>query len=108
MRFLILESEAKDIPQATVEYLTYKDYRVVPTIEEAKAKFWFQKWFDGGTNHREEGGNIVCDRIEKSEEYVLEVGSLEELLDIIPWVSFSISKTSSYTGIKYRITESYD
>lgn len=67
---------------AKEEELTPLDFRTVKTIEEAQKKVWYKEWLDGGVNHREEDGMVVCDKKEKVKEWVVDIGSLEELIDL--------------------------
>jgi hypothetical protein len=67
---------------AREEELTPLDFRTVKTLEEAQKKVWYKEWLDGGVNHREEDGIVVCDKKEKAKEWVIEVGSLEDLIEL--------------------------
>lgn len=67
---------------AKEEELTPLDFRTVKTLEEAQKKVWYKDWMEGGVNHREEGGVVVCDKKEKVKEWVIEIGSLEELIEL--------------------------
>jgi hypothetical protein len=71
----------KPCDEAVEEELTALDYRTVKTLEQAKGKIWYKSWFEGGENHREEGGIIVCDKKEKVKAWVVEIKTLEELVE---------------------------
>lgn len=71
----------KPCDEAGEEELTALDYRTVKTLEQAKGKIWYKSWFEGGENHREEGGIIVCDKKEKVKAWVVEINTLEELVE---------------------------
>jgi len=43
-----LWSREKPCEEAVEMELTLLDYRMVPSIEEAKKKVWFKEWFEGG------------------------------------------------------------
>jgi len=43
-----LWSREKPCEEAVEIKLTTLDYRMVPSIEEAKKKVWFKEWFEGG------------------------------------------------------------
>jgi len=60
--------------------LTPLDYWMVPSIEEAKKKVWFKEWYEGGVNHKEENGMIVCKKKQK-EKWVREIKSLEKVIN---------------------------
>jgi len=75
-----LWSREKPCEEAVEMELTPLDYRMVPSIEEAKKKVWFKEWFEGGVNHREENGMIVCEKKQKEKQWVIEINSLEELI----------------------------
>ncbi len=70
----------KPCDEAVEEELTQLDYRTVKTLEEAKGKIWYKDWIEGGENHREEGGIVVCDKKEKTKRWVVEINTLEELM----------------------------
>ncbi|NOX21122.1 MAG: hypothetical protein GXO99_07705 [Nitrospirae bacterium] len=86
MKFLIsrkvqsISNTEKPCEEAVKEELTPLDYRTVETLEEAKKKIWYKQWYEGGTNHREEDGMVVCERKEKEERWVVEINTLEELI----------------------------
>ncbi|MFN4219731.1 MAG: hypothetical protein ACK4GJ_02270 [bacterium] len=86
MKFIVsrtkvpLWSKEKPCEEAVEEMLTPLDYRMVPSIEEAKKKIWFKEWWEGGVNHREEGGMIVCEKKQKEKNWVIEIKDLEDLI----------------------------
>jgi hypothetical protein len=87
MKFIVtrrvssIGDEEKPCDEAKRQALTPLDYREVETLEEAKKKVWFKEWYESGTNHREEGGRVVCEKKEKEQRWVVEINSLEELMD---------------------------
>lgn len=86
MKFLVsrkvqsISSSEKPCEEAVKEMLTPLDYRTVGSLEEAKNKIWFKQWYEGGVNHREEDGMVVCEKKEKEERWVVEFNTLEELI----------------------------
>ena len=82
MKFIVHESISSILEEAQEEELTYIDRRTVATLDEAKKYHWFDSWHKKGKNHREENGMIACDRIQKSTKRVVEISSLDELLQI--------------------------
>ncbi len=87
MKFIVtrrvspIGDEAPPCEEARKEELTPLDYRDVSSLEEAKKKVWFNEWFNSGVNHREEGGRIVCEKRQKEQRWVVEIGTLEELVE---------------------------
>lgn len=75
------------------------DRRTVSTIHEAKSRDWFNSWYNGGTNHREEDGMIVCDRKDKSKRWFIDVNSLDDLINLSRNNDASLI-LSTYTNIK--------
>lgn len=71
----------KPCEEAKEAELTPLDCRTVGTLEEAKKKIWYKEWIEGGVNHREENGMVVCDKKEKSKQWVVTFSNLEELID---------------------------
>lgn len=67
---------------AVEEELTPLDYRTVGTLEEAKKKIWYKDWLEGGSNHREEDGTVVCDKKTKEKKWTLEIKDLAGLIDL--------------------------
>ena len=91
--------------EAVLEELTPLDYRKVPSIEEAKKKVWYKDWIADGVNHREEDGMVVCEKKNKSSKWVVELGSLEELLAFQgKYGSINISNSVPYVEVKKEIT----
>ena len=86
MKFIVsrttvsLTENRRPCDEAVEENLTPLDYRTVRSIEEARKKVWFKDWYEGGVNHRTEGGMIVCDRKTTEKHWVVDIGSLDELL----------------------------
>ncbi|RMG72638.1 MAG: hypothetical protein D6710_04490 [Nitrospirae bacterium] len=86
MKFIVsrriesIGSDERPCEEAVRESLTPLDYRNVESLEEAKGKIWFDNWLRGGVNHREEQGRVVCERRQKEQRWVVEIGTLEELL----------------------------
>ena len=74
-----LRESNKPCDEAVEEELTPLDYRTVKTLEDAKKKVWYKDWLEGGLNHREEQGMVVCDRKAKEKQWVVDIDSLEEL-----------------------------
>lgn len=71
----------KPCDEAIEAELTPLDYRTVRTLEEAKKKVWYKDWLEGGANHREEGGIVVCDKKGKEKQWIVEINTLEELMN---------------------------
>ena len=91
--------------EAVLEELTPLDYRKVQSIEEAKKKIWYKDWIADGVNHREEDGMVVCEKKNKSSKWVVELGSLEELLAFQgKYGSINISNSVPYVEVKKEIT----
>ncbi len=86
MKFVVSRSKVsltgtkKPCEEAVEEDLTLLDYRDVKTLEEAKSKIWYKEWFEGGENHREEAGMVVCDRKAKTRQWVINLDNLEDLV----------------------------
>ncbi len=111
MKFIISKTrmsvtENKQVcDEAVFEQLTQLDYRSVPSIEEAKKKIWYNDWIADGINHREEDGMVVSEKKEKSSQWVVEFGSLEELLAFQgKYGSINISNSAPYVEVKNEIT----
>jgi hypothetical protein len=81
MKFIVHES-ISFLEGEQEEELTYIDRRTVATLDEAKKHHWFEGWHKRGKNHREENGMIACDRLQKTTERVIEILSLDELLQL--------------------------
>jgi hypothetical protein len=87
MKFIVsrktvsLMANRKPCDEALEEELIPLDYRTVKTLEEAKKKIWYKDWLEGGVNHREEEGMVVSDKKVKEKKWVLEISSIEELMD---------------------------
>ncbi len=86
MKFIIsrkrlpVTENKKPCDEARQEELTPLDYRTVKTLEEAKGKVWYKDWLESGENHREENGIVVCNKKEKTKQWVIEVNTLKELI----------------------------
>lgn len=90
--------------EAVFEELTPLDYRNVSSLEEAKKKIWYTDWISDGVNHREEDGMVVCERKKKSSQWVVELGSLEELLSFQgKYGSINVSNSTPYVEVKKEI-----
>jgi hypothetical protein len=76
-----LTGSRKPCSEAQEKELTPLDYRTVGTLEEAKKKIWYNDWMEAGIGHREEGGIVVCDKKIKEKQWVININSLEELID---------------------------
>lgn len=87
MKFIVsrttvsLRKSRKPCDEASEEELTPLDYRTVRTLEEAKKKVWYKDWLEGGTNHREEDGMVVCDKKTKEKQWVIDIDTLDELIE---------------------------
>lgn len=83
MKFIINEEydTIAKLDNETLEELTYLDVRNV-SLEKAKTKKWYQEWYDKGINHREENGQAVCDWKTKYKARVINIDSLEELIQL--------------------------
>lgn len=103
-RISVTESK-KTCDEALEENLTPLDYRTVKTIEESKGKIWYKEWLEGGENHREEEGIVVCDKKEKSRQWVVELNNLEELIAFqSKYGEIVISDSTPYKEVKKEIT----
>lgn len=98
-------TESKSPCSEAKEYeLTPLDYRDVKTLEEAKGKIWYKDWIAEGENHREENGMIVCDKKAKTKQWVIEINSLDELLDFqSKYGDIIISYSSPYKEVRKEI-----
>ena len=75
-----ISEESKPCKEAVgVTDLTYMDWRIVKTLEECHHLLNF---FDGGINHREEDGKVVRE-FPNSSRWLIELNSLEEMLDFV-------------------------
>ena len=111
MRFVIskkrlsVTENKRPCEEAIEEELTLLDCRTVNTIDEAKGKIWYKEWIEGGENHREENGMVVCDKKEKSKNWVVKLNSLEELIDFQgKYEEISISDGALYKETNKEIT----
>lgn len=77
-------------PDLKKEKLIYHDWRYANSLEEAKEKLWFESWYRRGVNHREEKGKVVCEWKDKVEECVIEINSLEDLMNLIRKINYGI------------------
>lgn len=91
--------------EAMQELLTPLDYRGVESMEEAQKKIWFKDWLADGVNHREENGMLVCEKKEKSSQWVVNLASLEELLAFQDkYGAITIANSVPYVEVKKEIT----
>jgi len=87
MKFIVsratvsLRESKKPCNEAKEEDLTPLDFRTVKTLEEAKKKVWYKDWLEGGSNHREEGGVVVCDKRVKEKQWIVDIDSLDNLIE---------------------------
>lgn len=84
MKFEISRTSAWDecpCDEAKEEMLTYVDYRSVATLDEGKSKHWFDDWYAGGINHREERGCIACDSLRKRTVWTIDIVDPLELYE---------------------------
>jgi len=99
----LIESK-KPCDEAKEEELTQLDYRDVKTLEEAKNKIWYKDWLEGGTDHREECGMVVCDKKIKVKQWVIDINSLDELVSFQnKYGDIVISDSSPYKEVKKEI-----
>jgi|GEM_PF-625746 len=110
MKFIVsnkkvgLTALRKPCAEAKEEEITPLDYRMVSTLEEAKKKVWYKDWIEGGVNHREEGGMVVCEKKQKNKEWVMSINTLEELLDMQnKYGEILIMDSSPYKEIKKEL-----
>ena len=92
---------------AICEQMTPLDVRTAPTMEDARERAWFDRWFSDGVNHREENGHIVCDRKYTEPVWTLEISGMEEMLNFKKMYGDIIIMGSSYKELEYAI-EIYD
>mgnify|MGYP005838881461 CR=1 FL=1 len=91
--------------EAVLEELTPMDYRDVRNMDEAKNKIWFNDWIAEGVNHREEDGMVVCEKKERSPQWVVNLNNLEELLELQEkYGSINISNSAPFVETKKEIT----
>jgi hypothetical protein len=91
--------------EAFQEALTPLDYRNVESLEKARDKIWYKDWIADGVNHREENGMVVCEKKEKSRQWVIKLDSLEELLEFQgKYGSILLSDSTPYVEVKKEIT----
>src|SRR5271169_1718685 len=98
-------TESKSPCDEAKEYeLVPLDYRDVKTLEEAKGKIWYKDWISGGDHHREENGMIVCDKKTKVKQWVIDIGSLDQLLSFQnKYGDIVISDSSPYKEVSKEI-----
>lgn len=91
--------------EAVFEELTPLDYRNVSSLEEAQKKIWYNNWIADGVNHREEDGVVVCEKKDKSGQWIVELNSLGELLDFQhKYGSINVSDSVPYVEVRKEIT----
>jgi GTP:adenosylcobinamide-phosphate guanylyltransferase len=110
MKFIVsrttvsLRKSKKPCDEAMEVELTPLDYRTVKTLEEAKKKVWYKDWLEGGINHREEGGLVVCDKKIKEKQWVVEINTLEQLIEFqSKYGDIQITDSAPYKEIKKEI-----
>lgn len=98
----------KEAKKETLQ-LTRLDYRTVETLKKAKTMKWYNRWFNHGTNHREENGYIVCDVIEYCIVWTIELNSLEDLMNLQSNYGNIIINTTNYLEIpnELKIYDAY-
>ena len=111
MKFIVsrkkisLTESRKPCAEALEAELTPLDYRTVATLKEAEGKIWYRDWMEGGENHREEGGMVVCEKTDKVKRWVVELQDLEGLLAFqANYGDIQISESSPFIGVKKEIT----
>lgn len=103
-RMSVTESK-KVCDEAIEEDLSQLDYRTVSTLEKAKGKVWYKEWISSGKNHREEDGMVVCDKKEKSKQWVVNLNTLEDLVAFQgKYGAIIISDSTPYKEVKKEIT----
>lgn len=91
--------------EAVQEQLTPMDYRNVASLEEAQKKIWHKDWLDDGVNHREENGMVVCEKKEKTSQWVVDLASLDELLAFQgKYGEITLANSIPYVEVKKEIT----
>jgi hypothetical protein len=110
MKFIIgtkrvpLRETKKPCDEAIEQELTPLDFRDVRTLEEAKGKIWYKDWLVAGENHREENGMVVSDKKATVKQWVVNIGSLEELLSFQrKYGDIVLSDSSPYKEAKHEI-----
>lgn len=110
MKFIVsrkmqsIAGEERPCDEAVREELTPLDYRTVDSLEEAKKKIWYKDWLKGGVNHREEDGRVVCEKTEKQQQWVVEIGSLDDLLRLQEkYGDILIRNSSPFVEVKKEI-----
>jgi len=98
-------SNGRPCDEARQEELTPLDYRMVGSLKEAEEKVWYRDWLEGGTGHREENGMVVCERKEKVKRWVVELNTLEALIDFQrKYGSITIQDSTPYSEVRTEIT----
>lgn len=88
MKLLITRSSCWDdtgpkVKGAKRDLYTYVDFRTAKSLAEGKKHFWYEDWYNSGTNHRAERGMIACDRYERVPRWTIEADSLEDILKLV-------------------------
>lgn len=112
MKFLIrsnddYDGKKKPCKKAKKELAVYLDIRSVSTLKEAKLRKWGTDFFSRGTNHREatiHGNKVVCCDWDAEKVWIIELESLEDLLQIKNECGNIAITTSRYKDIEYEIT----
>ena len=110
MKFIVgtkrvpLRETKKPCDEAKELELTPLDFRDVKTLDEAKGKIWYKDWLEGGENHREENGMVVCDKKATVKQWVVDINTLEELVSFqIKYGDIVLSDSSPYREAKHEI-----
>ena len=110
MKFIVgrktvsLTESKKPCDEAKEKELTPLDYCDGKTLDEAKGKIWYKSWIEGGENHREENGMVVCDKKAKAKQWIVDMNTLEELLAFQgKYGDIVISDSSPYKEAKKEI-----
>jgi len=77
-----MEGQKKPCEEAEPAEATYLHYKTVSSLQKAKQYPWFNKWYNSTTNHREEKGMIVGESKIKHKIWVIEINSLDDILDL--------------------------
>jgi len=112
MQFIVTRTSdwlGKPCDEAKRATATYLDYRRAKSLEEAQTKSWFKEWYDSTTNHRvdPEYGVVVGEAKEKDDVWVIEINSLDELLQFIRKYGQVVISECPYKEYPYEI-EIYD
>ena len=88
---------------------TYLSSLNAKSLKEARSFPWFEAWYNSTTNHRVDPkqGIVVGEWKEKQDVWVIEINSLDELLQFVQKYGRVVIQDSQYKEYPYEI-EIYD